>query len=116
VIFQRVISAVVDGADAAVPGVAVVDTIKQVNESEVVVATPRRETLRAVQTPQAFRASSLRRAHEQGGEGTDDAALIERIGGEVVVIEGEVVHRKITSPEDLEWAVAHANRLLAGEI
>jgi 2-C-methyl-D-erythritol 4-phosphate cytidylyltransferase len=107
---------VVDGADAAVPGVAVVDTIKQVNESEVVVATPRRETLRAVQTPQAFRASSLRRAHEQGGEGTDDAALIERIGGEVVVIEGEVVNRKITSPEDLEWAVAHANRLLAGEI
>ena len=102
VIFQRVISAVVDGADAAVPGVAVVDTIKQVNES--------------VQTPQAFRASSLRRAHEQGGEGTDDAALIERIGGEVVVIEGEVVNRKITSPEDLEWAVAHANRLLAGEI
>ena len=116
VIFQRVISAVVDGADAAVPGVAVVDTIKQVNESEVVVATPRRETLRAVQTPQAFRASSLRRAHEQGGEGTDDAALIERIGGEVVVVEGEVVNRKITSPEDLEWAVAHANRLLAGEI
>jgi len=116
VIFQRVISAVVDGADAAVPGVAVVDTIKQVNESEVVVGTPRRETLRAVQTPQAFRASSLRRAHEQGGEGTDDAALIERIGGEVVVVEGEVVNRKITSPEDLEWAVAHANRLLAGEI
>ena len=116
VIFQRVISAVVDGADAAVPGVAVVDTIKQVNESEVVGATPRRETLRAVQTPQAFRASSLRRAHDQGGEGTDDAALIERIGGEVVVVEGEIVNRKITSPEDLEWAVAHANRLLAGEI
>ena len=116
VIFQRVISAVVDGADAAVPGVPVVDTIKQVNQSEVVVATPRRETLRAVQTPQAFRASSLRRAHEQGGEGTDDAALIERIGGEVVVVEGEVVNRKITSPEDLEWAVAHADRLLAGEI
>ena len=115
-IFQRVISAVVDGADAAVPGVAVVDTIKQVNESEVVVSTPRRETLRAVQTPQAFRAASLRRAHEQGGEGTDDAALIERVGGEVVVVEGEVVNRKITSPEDLEWAVAHANRLLAGEI
>ncbi|CAB4367754.1 MAG: 2-C-methyl-D-erythritol 4-phosphate cytidylyltransferase [Actinobacteria bacterium] len=115
-VFQRVISAVVDGADASVPGIAVVDTIKQVNESEVVVSTPRRETLRAVQTPQAFRASSLRRAHEQGGEGTDDAALIERIGGEVVVVEGEVVNRKITSPEDLEWAVAHAIRLLAGEI
>lgn len=115
-IFQRVISAVVDGADAAVPGIPVVDTIKQVNETDVVVSTPRRETLRAVQTPQAFRASSLRRAHEHHDEGTDDAALIERIGGEVVVVEGEVVNRKITTPEDLEWAVAHADRLLAGEI
>lgn len=115
-LYQRVISAVVDGADAAVPGIPVVDTIKQVNESNVVISTPRRETLRAVQTPQAFRASSLRRAHEHGGEGTDDASLIEKIGGEVVVVEGEVVNRKITTPEDLEWAVAHAHRQLDGEV
>jgi 2-C-methyl-D-erythritol 4-phosphate cytidylyltransferase len=115
-VYQRVISAVVDGADAAVPGIAVVDTIKQVNESNVVVSTPRRETLRAVQTPQAFRASSLRRAHDHGGEGTDDASLIEKIGGEVVVVDGEVVNRKITTPEDLEWAVAHADRFLNGEV
>lgn len=115
-VFRRVISAVVDGADASVPGIAVVDTIKEVNESDVVVSTPHRETLRAIQTPQAFRASSLRRAHEQGGEGTDDASLIEKIGGEVVVVEGEVVNRKITTVEDLEWAVAHANRFLTGEV
>lgn len=115
-VFQRVISAVVDGADAAVPGVAVVDTIKQVNESNVVVATPRRETLRAVQTPQAFRAESLRRAHVSGGEGTDDAILIEKMNGEVVVVEGEIVNRKITTREDLEWAVAHAHHLLEGEV
>ena len=115
-VFQRVISAVVDGADAAVPGVAVVDTIKQVNESNVVVATPRRETLRAVQTPQAFRAESLRRAHAAGGEGTDDATLIEKMNGEVVVVEGEIVNRKITTREDLEWAVAHAHHLLEGEV
>jgi 2-C-methyl-D-erythritol 4-phosphate cytidylyltransferase len=115
-VFQRVISAVVDGADAAVPGVAVVDTIKQVNESNVVVATPRRETLRAVQTPQAFRAESLRRAHAAGGEGTDDATLIEKMNGEVVVVEGEIVNRKITTREDLEWAVAHAHNLLEGEV
>jgi len=115
-VFQRVISAVVDGADASVPGVIVVDTIKEVNESNVVISTPRRETLRAVQTPQAFRASSLRRAHEHGGEGTDDASLIERIGGEVVVVDGEIVNRKITTPEDLEWAVAHAQRMVGGEI
>lgn len=115
-VFQRVIGAVVDGADAAVPGIAVTDTIKEVNESNVVVSTPRRERLRAVQTPQAFRAASLRRAHESGGEGTDDAALIERIGGEVVVVDGEVVNRKITTPEDLEWAEAHAEHLLNGEV
>ncbi len=115
-VFQRVISAVVDGADAAVPGVAVVDTIKQVNESNVVVATPRRETLRAVQTPQAFRAESLRRAHASGGEGTDDATLIEKMNGEVVVVEGEIVNQKITTREDLEWAVAHAQHLLEGEV
>lgn len=114
--FRRVISAVVDGADAAVPGIPVVDTIKQVNESNVVVGTPHRETLRAIQTPQAFRASSLRKAHAQGGEGTDDAFLIEKIGGEVVVVDGEGVNRKITTPEDLEWAVAHADRLLKGEV
>ena len=114
--YQRVISAVVDGAHAAVPGIPVIDTIKQVNESNVVVSTPRRETLRAVQTPQAFRADALRRAHENGGEGTDDAMLIEKIGGEVVVVEGDEANRKITSREDLEWAVAHARHLLNGEV
>ena len=113
-VFQRVIGAVVDGADAAVPGIPVTDTIKQVNESDVVTSTPRRETLRAVQTPQAFRASSLRRAHAAGGEGTDDASLVEHAGGEVRVVEGEHVNRKITETDDLEWARAHAE-VLAGK-
>ncbi|MEY3734541.1 MAG: 2-C-methyl-D-erythritol 4-phosphate cytidylyltransferase [Actinomycetota bacterium] len=114
-VFQRVIGAVVDGADAAVPGIAVTDTIKQVNESDVVVSTPRRETLRAVQTPQAFRASSLRKAHATGGEGTDDASLVEHIGGEVRVVEGEHVNRKITELDDLEWAQAHIAAMDKGE-
>ena len=114
-VFQRVIGAVVDGADAAVPGIPVTDTIKQVNESDVVVATPRRETLRAVQTPQGFRASSLRRAHAAGGEGTDDASLVENIGGEVRVVEGEHVNRKITELDDLEWAQAHVAAMDKGE-
>jgi 2-C-methyl-D-erythritol 4-phosphate cytidylyltransferase len=114
-VFQNVISAIVDGADAAVPGVLVTDTIKQVNESNVVVATPRRETLRAVQTPQAFRASSLRKAHASGGEATDDATLVENMGGEVVIVEGDAVNRKITTIEDLEWAQAHAEHLESGK-
>lgn len=115
-VWHRVIGAIVDGADGAVPGVPVVDTIKEVNTTNVVVSTPRRETLRAVQTPQAFRAATLRRAHGASGEGTDDAALVEKVGGEVVVVEGEAANRKITTPEDLEWAVAHAARLLTGEV
>ena len=114
-VFQRVIGAVVDGADAAVPGIPVTDTIKQVNESDIVVSTPRRETLRAVQTPQAFRASSLRKAHAAGGEGTDDASLVEHVGGEVRVAEGEHVNRKITELDDLEWAQAHIAAMDKGE-
>lgn len=115
-VYQHVISAVVDGAAGAVPGVPVVDTIKQVNASNVVTSTLQRETLRAIQTPQAFRAEALRKAHANGGEGTDDATLIEKIAGEVVVVDGEAVNRKITTREDLEWAVAHANHLLRGEV
>lgn len=114
-IFRRVIGAVVDGADAAVPGIPVTDTIKQVNESDVVVSTPRRETLRAVQTPQAFRASALRRAHASGAEGTDDAMLVEHMGLEVRVVDGDHVNRKITGTDDLEWAQAHAAALVSSE-
>lgn len=114
-LFRRVIGAVVDGAAAAVPGIPVTDTIKQVNESDVVVATPRRETLRAVQTPQAFRASALRKAHGAGGEGTDDAVLVEHMGLEVRVVEGDHVNRKITETDDLEWAQAHAAALTSAE-
>jgi 2-C-methyl-D-erythritol 4-phosphate cytidylyltransferase len=116
VVYQRVIGAVVDGNDGAVPGVAVTDTIKQVNSSDVVITTPQRATLRAVQTPQAFRASTLRRAHEREGEGTDDAALVESLGGTVVVVQGDEMNRKITTRDDLDWARAHAHDLLFGEV
>jgi 2-C-methyl-D-erythritol 4-phosphate cytidylyltransferase len=103
-LYHRVIDAVVGGADAAVPGVAVTDTIKVVDGDGRVVATPDRATLVAVQTPQAFRASVLRAAHAAGGEATDDAALVEQAGGTVVVVAGELLNRKITVPDDLEWA------------
>ena len=106
-IYERVVDAVTDGADAAIPGVAVPDTIKMVNEVDgvrTVVDTPDRASLVAVQTPQAFRAEKLRAAHADGADATDDAALIERSGGRVVVVEGDPVNRKITLPDDLEWA------------
>jgi 2-C-methyl-D-erythritol 4-phosphate cytidylyltransferase len=103
-LYERVISAVAAGADCAIPGVPVTDTIKIVDADGAVVATPDRAALRAVQTPQAFRATVLRAAHASAGEGTDDAALVEANGGRVVVVDGSDDNRKITYPADLEWA------------
>ena len=103
-LYRRAISAVCAGADAAIPAIAVADTIKIVADG-VVVSTPDRASLVAVQTPQAFRASTLRAAHEHGGDATDDAVLVEGLGGKVVVVvDGEVANRKITVPDDLVWA------------
>ena len=102
-LFDRAVAAVVAGADGAIPAIAVTDTIKVVADG-VVVATPDRASLVAVQTPQAFRADVLRRAHTSADTSTDDAALVEAIGGRVVVVEGDTRNRKITRPDDLEWA------------
>ena len=104
VLFDAVVAAVHGGADAVVPAVPVTDTIKVVDAAGTVVATPDRTTLVAVQTPQAFRAGVLRRAHLTGDDGTDDAALVERLGSRVVTVPGEPWNRKITTPDDLEWA------------
>lgn len=109
-LYAAVIEAVCHGADCAVPGIEVTDTIKMVDGAGRVTATPARALLRAIQTPQAFRASVLRAAHQLGAEGTDDATLVEAQGGTVVVVPGYSDNRKITFPADLEWA-----RLKAGQ-
>ena len=96
-LFQAVLAAVQDGA---VPGLPLADTVKRV-DGDRVVETVDRTTLVAVQTPQAFRADVLRKAHAAGDEATDDAALVERIGGTVVVVPGEPGNRKITVRDDL---------------
>lgn len=103
-VYRRVISTVAGGADAAIPGITVADTVKEIGADGTVLATPRRDSLRAVQTPQAFRAHVLRAAHDEGGDATDDAALVEQSGGTVVVVDGDPDNRKITEPADLEWA------------
>ena len=100
-LFESVIAAVRSGADGAVPGLPVTDTVKRVDADGVVTATLDRTELVTVQTPQAFRLSVLRAAHEEGGEATDDAALVEACGGRVVVVPGEETNRKITTPFDL---------------
>ncbi len=105
-LFDEVIDAVCGGADGAVPGLAVVDTIKFVDSSNIVTSTPDRSQLVAVQTPQAFRAKALRKAHENNPESTDDSTLVESQGGKIVVVIGDPLNRKITTPEDLNWARA----------
>lgn len=114
-LYRAVVDAVVAGADGAVPGVPVGDTVKIVDADGVVVATPDRASLVAVQTPQAFRADRLRAAHAAGAEGTDDASLVEAIAGRVVAVAGEADNRKITHPADLDWARDLATRLAAGD-
>lgn len=101
-LFDAVIDAVLAGADAVVPGLPVVDTVKQVDAGGVVVGTPDRSSLRAVQTPQGFRRSALVRAHSRGGQATDDAALVESDGGHVVVVDGDPRALKVTVPADLD--------------
>ncbi len=105
-LFDEVIDAVCSGADGAVPGLPVVDTIKFIDSTNIVTSTPDRRQLVAVQTPQAFRAKQLRQAHENNPEGTDDSTLVEARGGKIVVITGDPLNRKITTPEDLNWARA----------
>jgi 2-C-methyl-D-erythritol 4-phosphate cytidylyltransferase len=100
-LFTAVVSALADTeVDGAVPGVALPDTIKQVQGGRVLKTLDRAELV-AVQTPQAFRAAALRAAHASCGEATDDAALVEAAGGRVVVVEGETANAKVTTAADL---------------
>ncbi|HEY1763069.1 MAG TPA: 2-C-methyl-D-erythritol 4-phosphate cytidylyltransferase [Acidimicrobiales bacterium] len=104
-LFASVIAAIEDGADAAIPGLVLTDTVKRVTlkgDVTVVAETLTREELVGVQTPQAFRRDVLVRAHASGDEATDDAGLVEAIGAVVVVVPGESTNVKITQPGDLE--------------
>lgn len=88
---------------AAVPAVPIVDTVKRVAEDGRVIETPDRAWLRAVQTPQGFAASLLRRAHaEVTSDVTDDAAQIEALGEPVYVVPGDTRNLKVTTPADLD--------------
>ena len=104
-LFAAVVEAVRAGADAAITAVPVTDTIKRV-EGDRVVETVDRSELVAVQTPQAFKAAVLRKAHEGRPEATDDASLVEAAGGSVVVVPGSGRNLKITAPDDLVIAEA----------
>ena len=95
----RLLEALAEGFDGAVPGVPVADTVKRVRDGVVVETLPRDELV-AVQTPQAFVASALRSA--AAGEGSDCASLVEAAGGRVKVVAGDERLLKVTTPADLE--------------
>lgn len=101
-VWRAVLEAVAAGADAAVPGVPVTDTLRSIHGGVV-----DRSSLVAVQTPQAFRAAALRAAHADGGDATDDASLVEARGGNVVLVDGDPRNLKITTPADLSVAELH---------
>jgi 2-C-methyl-D-erythritol 4-phosphate cytidylyltransferase len=116
-VFHRIADALAAGAEAVIPAIAVVDTVKTVKATagggspapEVVTGTAPREDLRAVQTPQGFRLPTLQRAHEaarsldpqQSAAVTDDAMLVEMTGTPVHVVRGSTQSLKITTPLDL---------------
>ncbi len=96
--------------DGAVVAVRATDTLKHVNETGVIIGTINREFIWAVQTPQVFKLDTLLKAHAIGREqailATDDANLVENIGGKVLVVESQKNNLKITTPFDLYVAQA----------
>ena len=97
---RRCVDALEEGYDGVIAAIPVTDTVKEVEHGEVV-RTPDRGRLWAAQTPQVFRADVLRRA---SGEATDDASLIEAIGGRVRVVEGTPENLKVTTALDVRIA------------
>lgn len=100
-LFDAVIEGVLAGADAVIPAAPLTDTVKRVDDQGRVLETLERDDLVAVQTPQAFRAEVLRDAHLDDPDATDDAALVEDVGGTVVVVPGDPRNLKITFAHDL---------------
>ncbi|MGC6483116.1 MAG: 2-C-methyl-D-erythritol 4-phosphate cytidylyltransferase [Synechococcus sp.] len=108
-LFNRCAQAVMAG-DAVIAATPVTDTIKQVDPSGCIAATPDRSVLWAAQTPQGFAVDQLREGHAEacrrGWEVTDDASLYERLGWTVSVLDAGSANIKVTTPFDLVVAEA----------
>lgn len=110
-VVASVIDAVMGGADAVVPGLAVVDTVRELS-ADGASRTIDRSALRSVQTPQGFGIDVLRRAHDAGDpRATDDAGMVEALGLSVLLVPGDAHAFKVTTGQDLLLAEA----ILAGE-
>ncbi len=114
-LIDRVIEAARAG-DAVVPALPVTDTIKEMDAADPsrIARTVPREQLWRVQTPQGFPRQVLEEAHARarrdGAPATDDAALVERLGGSVRTVAGDPRNLKVTTAEDLEFAEYLARR------
>jgi len=106
-LFREALAAL-ETADAAVAAAQVTDTVKEAGPDHRVTATLDRSRLWAIQTPQAFRRTALERALDVGddvlAQATDDAWLVERAGGSVVVVPSSPANFKVTTPHDLTVA------------
>lgn len=107
---EALVRRVIEGlgsADAVVPGLPVTETLKRA-EGDLVADTVDREGLWSIQTPQGFRTSLLREAHEaaarEGVDSTDDAGLVERLGKSVHLVPGQLANIKLTYPDDFRLA------------
>ena len=120
-VIRRAIESV-EARGSGIASVPVSDTIKRAAPDGLVLDTPDRSALRAMQTPQAFRVELIRKAHEvarrDGFLGTDDAALLEHAGMPVYLCEGSRENLKLTTPTDLMLAglilAARAEKELIG--
>jgi 2-C-methyl-D-erythritol 4-phosphate cytidylyltransferase len=105
-VVERVVTALNEGWDGAVPALPLADTVKRV-DGELVVETLARDQLRAVQTPQAFIAKVLRDAcRGDVSDASDCASLVEARGGRVRIVEGDPRLLKVTEPADLDRVAA----------
>jgi 2-C-methyl-D-erythritol 4-phosphate cytidylyltransferase/2-C-methyl-D-erythritol 2,4-cyclodiphosphate synthase len=102
-LISRVLSAL-DKHPAVIPAIAVADTIKRIDADGRISETIERKQLVAVQTPQGFHFDALFAAHQRfkGEAMTDDAALLEKAGNPVIIVEGDVYNSKVTTPADLK--------------
>jgi len=109
-LIERLVAAVAPGTgcEAAVAATRVTDTIKVADEDGNVLSTPSRDTLRAVQTPQAFTNRALSQSLDQGEDvlsaATDDAALVEALGLAVQLVDSPSENFKVTTQNDLDLA------------
>lgn len=108
-LFTSVYSKVKNSQQAVIPALHISDTVKRVNDTEIL-ETVDRSALRSAQTPQGFVAAELKRAYADAtNDFTDDAALFQSLGRTVLYVNGEANAAKITTPDDLGGVLARLN-------